>query len=57
MNIVSDSEVRKFVYSKLLDDQSPESMAGRIRGQEHTLGNISKDSIYRYIKSVYGRKI
>ena len=57
MNIVRDSEVRKFVDSKLLDDQSPESIAGRIREQEKTLENVSKDSIYRYIKSVYGRKI
>jgi IS30 family transposase len=41
----------------LLDDQSPESIAGRIKNQESFETSVSKDSIYRYIKSVYGRKI
>lgn len=50
MGIVENDEVRKFVDEKLLDDQSPSAIAGR-----H--GDISKNSIYRYIKSVHGRQI
>lgn len=41
----------------LLDDQSPAAIAGRLKNVEKNLSYASKDSIYRYIKSVYGRKI
>ena len=39
------------------DNQSPENIAGRIRKQVKRLPTISKDSVYRFIRSVYGRKI
>lgn len=57
MKVVSNDVLRTFVEEKLLDDQSPESIAGRILKQESFELSVSKDSIYRYIKSVYGRKI
>ena len=41
----------------LYDDQSPENIAKRIKKHEKRLPTISKDSIYRYIRSVYGRRI
>ena len=43
--------------SRLLDDQSPRAVARRISHREKHLPSISKNAIYRYIKSVYGRKI
>lgn len=46
-----------FVEEKLYDDQSPINIAGRIKKHEKRLPSISKESIYRYIKSVYGRRI
>ena len=57
MKVVSDDTLRKFVEEKLLDDQSPSAIAGRISSQESFDLSVSKDSIYRYIKSVHGRKI
>jgi transposase, IS30 family len=57
MKVVSNDILRRFVEEKLLDDQSPSAIAGRITTQESFRTSVSKDSIYRYIKSVYGRKI
>jgi transposase, IS30 family len=50
MKIVDDTEMKQFIDQELLSDQSPEAISGR-------LGTISKDSIYRYIKSIYGREV
>jgi len=55
--IVDSSELQDFVEEKLYDDQSPEGIAKRIKKHEKHLPPVSKDSIYRYIKSVYGRRI
>lgn len=42
----------------LLDGQSPEDISGRLKFKyEKGLQYVSKDGIYRYIKSVHGRKI
>jgi transposase, IS30 family len=57
MHIVGNKETKKFVDGGLLDDLSPEAIAGRLKAKEKSLVGISKDSIYRYIQSVYGRKI
>ncbi len=40
-----------------MDDQSPYAIAGRIYKKEKHLPSVSKESIYRYIKSPYGRNI
>jgi IS30 family transposase len=55
--IVHDSVLKKEVDWRLMDDQSPEAVARRISRREKHLPSISKDSIYRYIASVYGRRI
>ena len=57
MKIAEHSELQKFVDSHLYDDKSPEAIAGRIKKHEKYLPNVSKDSIRRYIKSVYGRRV
>lgn len=56
--IVQNKELRVFVETQLLAGQSPEDISGRLKyGYEKELPHISKDSIYRYIKSPYGRRI
>ena len=56
MKIVENDGVRRLVESLLFDDQSPEAIAGRLR-IERTLPTVSKDSVYRFVKSVYGRRV
>jgi IS30 family transposase len=57
MKVLVDQRMHVFVDEKLLDDQSPSAIAGRIATQESFGSSVSKNSIYRYIKSVYGRKV
>ncbi len=57
MKIVSHEKLQIFVDKKLYDDQSPENISGRVKKHEKHLPFVSKDSIYRYIKSTYGRRI
>ena len=57
MKIAKDNELQKYVNENLYDDKSPESIAGRIKKHEKHLPKVSKDSIRRYIKSVYGRRV
>lgn len=55
--IVDNTKLQDYVEEMLYDDQSPENIAKRIKKHEKQLPNVSKDSIYRYIKSIYGRRI
>lgn len=57
MKIVSDNNLRDLIEKYLYDDQSPENISGRLEKHEKHLPRISKNSIYRYIKSVYGRRV
>ena len=57
MKIVGDRQLQKIVDTFLYKDESPRNISGRIKRHEKKLRDISKDSIYRYIKSPYGRKI
>lgn len=57
MKIVQHGELRTYVDSNLYADQSPEAIAGRITMHEKQLPPVSKDSIRRYIASVYGRRV
>lgn len=57
MKIVGNKALRAFIEAKLYDDQSPRAIAKRTRKREKKIPHISKNSIYRYIKSVYGRRI
>jgi len=57
MKIVQNTNLQKFVENGLYDDQSPPNISGRIKKHEKQLPAVSKDSIYRYIESVYGRRI
>lgn len=55
--IVRHPKLRAFIEDRLMDDQSPCAIAGRLRKQEKDLPYVSKESIYRYIRSPYGRNI
>lgn len=57
MKIVGHRALRAFVEAKLCEGRSPDSIAGRVRNHEKRLPSISADSIERFLKSVYGRKI
>lgn len=57
MRIVSRPDLRKEVDARLMDDQSPKAIARRITRREKHLPSISKNAIYRYVASVYGRRI
>lgn len=57
MKIVHHAALRDEVEWRLMDDQSPEAIAGYVRRNLRTLPSISKNAIYRYIQSPYGRKI
>jgi len=55
--IALDPMLRVFVETTLLDDQSPDAIAGRLRRIERMLAYVSPAAIKRYVKSVYGRRI
>jgi IS30 family transposase len=55
--IVAHQKLREFIEQKLLDGQSPEAIAGRLRYQEKELPDVSKDTIYRFLRSPYGKII
>ncbi len=55
--IINNKKLRSFVESNLLDGQSPEAISGRLKYQEKSLPNISKDIIYQFLRSPYGKII
>lgn len=57
MKIVGRPELRSFVERGLKEGRSPESIAKRVNRREKHLPTISGDSVERFLKSVYGRKI
>ena len=57
MKIVDDTTLQTFIEIQLLHHQSPTAIAGRLATGIDGLPFVSKDSIYRFIASVYGRQI
>ena len=55
--IALNQTLREFVEKHLLDDQSPEALAGRLAQVVRDIGTTSARAIRRYIGSAYGRKI
>jgi IS30 family transposase len=55
--ITENAELKKYVEQKLYADHSPEAIAGRLKNVDTHFLYTSKDSIYRYLKSVHGRKL
>lgn len=56
MKIARNARLQEFVENELYDDQSPEAISGFLKQQKRQ-SFISKNSIYRYIASPYGRRI
>ena len=56
-SVIASKELRIFVEEHLLDGQSPAAISGRIKYQENHLPDVSKDTIYRYLRSSYGKLI
>lgn len=57
MKIAEHRILRDFVEHLLYADQSPRAIAGRLKYRQRILPYVSKNSIHRYIKSPYGRRI
>lgn len=58
MKIVARPALNAFVDENLLKGQSPQDISGRLKfKREKGLSYVSKDSVYRYLVSVYGRRI
>jgi transposase, IS30 family len=53
--IVKYNELRQFVEQGLTDGKSPDSIAGRLKNHEPHLPYASKDTIYKYQQSPYGK--
>lgn len=57
MKIIADRMLCDYVESNLKRFWSPEDIAGRIKHIDTHITYANKDSIYKYIKSVYGRNL
>src|SRR5713101_9371671 len=56
--IVAHQELQAFIDTALMNRQSPQAIAGRLKaGLEPGLPYVSRDTIETYIKSVHGRQI
>lgn len=56
-SVVASRELRKFVEKHLVLGQSPAAISGRIKYRDKYLPYVSKDTIYRYLRSPYGKII
>ena len=50
-------KLQDLIEYELYDDQSPEAIAGFLKHRQKKLPYASKNTIYRYIESPYGRRI
>jgi IS30 family transposase len=57
MKIVVEPELQTFIKQELLKQQSPAAIAGRLATGLDGLPFASRDTIERFIRSVYGRKL
>jgi IS30 family transposase len=55
--VIAHKELRAFVEKHLLAGQSPHAISGRIKYHEKLLPQVSGDTIYRYLRSPYGKNI
>ena len=57
MKVVGNKELRDYVECKLAEDWSPEEISGRIKEEDKHIKYISYGGIYKFIYSVYGRRL
>jgi transposase, IS30 family len=56
MSIIGDMKLREYIDKHLKLEWSPEQIAGRL-AHESGLKKVSSPTIYKYIRSVYGRQL
>ena len=57
LKVAMDPELKKFVTKEIENDQSPESIAGRLQYVENKIQYASTKAIYKFVHSVHGRTI
>lgn len=57
MKIVEDDNLWRYIENKIKEDWSPEMISGRIEEIDRHIKYISPKGIYKFIYSVYGRKL
>src|SRR3989338_193064 len=57
LKVVKEDSLRSFVAEKLALDWSPQMIAGRAKKKERSLPTVSVKAIYKFVYSVYGRKL
>lgn len=57
MKVVEDSKLREYVEKRLKEDWSPEQIAGRLKNIEKKIKYASREAVYKFIYSVYGRRL
>lgn len=56
MKLIENLPLKEWVEEKLMQDWSPEEIAGRLKYQEPERGYISFSAIYRYLETAWGEK-
>jgi len=57
MKVARNTDLKKFVISNILEDQSPEGISGRLKKVEKNLEYASTKAIYKFVESAHGRQI
>lgn len=57
MKVRENEALERYVTEKMREDWSPEIIAGRIQNVDTHIAAIGKNAVYKYVKSVFGRKI
>lgn len=57
LKVAMNKDLQKFVTENILDDQSPAGIAGRLQQVETNIEYASTKAIYKFVRSVHGRKI
>lgn len=57
MKVVEDKELKNYVEDMIKDDQSPQTIAGRIKNVDTHIKYAGKGAIYKFVYSIYGRQI
>ncbi len=57
MKVVEDGQLRNYVEENLKTDWSPEEIAGRLKEVDRHIKYASREAIYKFVYSVYGRSL